>query len=119
MCCQITYLGYTGDSVSTIEETYKLSEKLNTLGINIYPAMALPGTPLYQNAMINGIKVPEEYEEFSFHSYEAIPLPTEHLKPFEILKLRDEKFNQYFERKEFLNRIKENLALKPSKILEK
>ena len=33
--------GLPGDSVSTIEETYKLSEKLNTLGINIYPAMAL------------------------------------------------------------------------------
>ena len=46
-------------------------------------------------------KVPEEYEEFSFHSYEAIPLPTEHLKPFEILKLRDEKFNQYFEKRIF------------------
>ena len=61
--------------------------------------------------MINGIKVPEEYEEFSFHSYEAIPLPTEHLKPFEILKLRDEKFNQYFERKEFLNRIKEKFGI--------
>ena len=73
--------------------------------------MALPGTPLYRDALINGIKVPEEYEQFSFHSYETIPLPSKYLKAHEILKLRDDKFNEYFERKKFLKRIQEKFGL--------
>ena len=97
--------GLPGDSYETIEETYKLSAELNTLGLNIYPAMALPGTPLYRDAILNGIKVPTEYEEFSFHAYDTIPLPTKYLKAFEVLKLRDEKFNKYFEREKFLKRV--------------
>ena len=97
--------GLPGDSTKTIEDTYKLSTELNTLGINIYPAMALPGTPLYRDSLIKGVKVPEDYEEFSFHSYNTLPLPTEHLEPSQILKLRDEKFHEYFERKEFLDRV--------------
>ena len=63
-----------------------------------------------KNALINNIKLPEKYEEFSFHSYETLPLPTEHLEAFEVLKLRDEKFHSYFERPEFLRRIQEKFG---------
>ena len=106
--------GLPGDNKVTIEETYNLSEKLNTLGWNTYAAMALPGSPLYKSALINGIKVPKKYEEFSFHSYETLPLPTNHLKAYEILKLRDEKFTQYFQRPEFLKRIKDKFGSEAS-----
>ena len=98
--------GLPGDNRETIEETYQLSEKLNTLGWNTYAAMALPGSPLYFQAKINGWELPKKYEEFSFHSYETLPLPTEHLKAYEVLELRDKKFIQYFQRPDFLNRIK-------------
>ena len=97
--------GLPGDNRETIEETYQLSEKLNTLGWNTYAAMALPGSPLYFQAKINGWELPKKYEEFSFHSYETLPLPTEHLKAYEVLELRDKKFIQYFERPDFLNRV--------------
>ena len=102
--------GLPGDNKKSIEDTYKLSTTLNTLGWNTYAAMALPGSPLYKNALINGVKLPEKYEEFSFHSYETLPLPTEHLEAFEVLKLRDEKFHSYFERPEFLRRIQEKFG---------
>lgn len=102
--------GLPGDNKESIEDTYKLSTTLNTLGWNTYAAMALPGSPLYKNALINGVKLPEKYEEFSFHSYETLPLPTEHLEAFEVLKLRDEKFHSYFERPEFLRRIQKKFG---------
>ena len=103
--------GLPGDNLKTIEDTYQLSARLNTLGWNTYPAMALPGSPLYRNAVINGIKLPTKYEEFSFHSYETLPLPTEHLKAYEVLQLRDDKFTQYFNRPEFLNRIEKKFGI--------
>ena len=59
--------GLPGDSRETIQKTFDLSVKLNTLGWNTYAAMALPGSPLYLKARNEGQKLPEKYEEFSFH----------------------------------------------------
>ena len=56
---------------------------------------------LYKNAIIKGIKVPKKYEEFSFHSYETLPLPTDKLKPHEILEMRDKKFIYILKEKNF------------------
>lgn len=104
--------GLPGDTPTTIMKTYQLSEKLNTLGWNTYAAMALPGSPLYVKAKEDGIKLPEKYEEFSFHSYETVPLPTATMKASEILKLRDEKFTEYFSREMFLQRIETKFGKK-------
>ena len=92
--------GLPGDTEETIEQTYDLSVKLNTLGWNTYAAMALPGSPLYVDARAKGYKLPQKYEEFSFHSYDTIPLPTEELSAARILQLRDNKFTEYFNRPE-------------------
>ena len=40
--------GLPGDTKETIEHTFELSKKLNTLGWNTYAAMALPGSALYK-----------------------------------------------------------------------
>lgn len=98
--------GLPGDNEKTIKETYDLSVRLNTLGWNTYAAMALPGSPLYISAKNKGEKLPETYEQFSFHSYESFPLSTSDLKASRILQLRDEKFNEYFSRLDFLKKIK-------------
>ncbi|MDC1036173.1 radical SAM protein [Alphaproteobacteria bacterium] len=97
--------GLPGDNEETIQKTYDLSVKLNTLGWNTYAAMALPGSPLYTLARSAGTKLPEAYEEFSFHSYETLPLPTATLSAARILQLRDQKFTEYFGRPEFLKKI--------------
>ena len=89
-----------------MKQTLDLALELNTEMANMYPCQALPGSPLYNNAILNGDKVPEKYEEFSFHSYETIPLPTNYLKAHEILELRDRKFIEYFQRPEFIKKIK-------------
>ena len=102
--------GLPGDDKETINETYKLSTKLNTLGWNTYVAMALPGSPLYVEAIKKGIRVPKKYEEYAWLSYETVPLPTKKLQPHEILSIRDEYFLRYFKRKKFLKKVKEKFG---------
>tara|TARA_B100000035_G_C21024700_1_gene565655 strand:+ start:772 stop:2301 length:1530 start_codon:yes stop_codon:yes gene_type:complete len=97
--------GLPGDNKESIEKTFELSKKLNTEGWNTYAAMALPGSKLYHDAMEQNIKLPQNYEEFSFHAFNTLPLPTKHLSPGEVLKLRDEKFIEYHSNKKFLDRI--------------
>ena len=97
--------GLPGDTIKSINDTFELSLKLNTLGWNTYAAMALPGSQLYNDAL-EKIDLPIKYSEFSFHSYDARPLPTETLKAGEILKLRDDHFHLYFSNKNFLNKIR-------------
>ena len=98
--------GLTGDSNESMQKTLDLSIELCTLGWNAYAAMALPGSKLYKDAIMNGTKLPTTYEGFSFHSYDTIPLPTVHLTPAEILEFRDNAFNIYHSNSHFLNRIK-------------
>ena len=110
--------GLPGETRESIEHTYKLSEELNTLGWNTYAAMALPGSQLYSDALKNNIPLPEKYEEFSFHSYSTKPLPTEHMEAHEILKLRDEKFIQYFTNSKFLEKIEKKFGINAVKNIQ-
>jgi hypothetical protein len=72
--------------------------------------MALPGSPIYNHARSRGEKLPESYEQFSFHSYETIPLSTDSIEASRILELRDTKFTEYFSRPEFHKKIVENFG---------
>ena len=102
--------GLPGDTKESIEETFKLSLDLNTLGWNTYAAMALPGSQLYKDAKEKGIKLPENYEGFSFHSYNTQPLPTERLSPAEILMYRDKNFLRYHKSENFLKKIEKKFG---------
>ena len=102
--------GLPGDTKETIEKTFELNKELCTRAWNTYAAMALPGSELYKNAVKQKIKLPENYEGYSFHSYNSQPLPTETLSAGEILKIRDQKFIEYHTDKNFLIKIKEKFG---------
>ena len=104
--------GLPGDTKVTMKKTFDLSLELCTVGWNTYAAMALPGSQLYKNAVEKKYKLPENYEGYSFHSYETQPLPTETLKPEEILEYRDKSFNKYHTHKPFLDRIEKKFGKK-------
>jgi len=104
--------GLPGDDYDTIKKTYELSLELCTSGWNTYPAMALPGSALYKEGIGKGTEMPKSYSGFSFHAYDTICLPTEKLKPWEILKLRDEGFVNYHMNPIFLKRIKKRFGNK-------
>ncbi len=98
--------GLPGDDLNTIKKTYELSEELCTSGWNTYAAMALPGSLLYKQAVEKGVELPKSYSGYSFHAYDTVCLPTDKLKAWEILKLRDEAFVNYHSNKNFLKRIR-------------
>ncbi len=98
--------GLPGDDQETIKKTYELSVELCTSGWNTYPAMALPGSALYKEAIEKGIKMPKSYSGYSFLAYDTICLPTSKLEAWEILKLRDDAFVNYHLNPKFLERIK-------------
>tara|TARA_A100001011_G_scaffold400626_1_gene516931 strand:+ start:1220 stop:2767 length:1548 start_codon:yes stop_codon:yes gene_type:complete len=104
--------GLPGDTKDTINKTLELSLELCTSGWNTYAAMALPGSELYKKAIQNNVELPKNYSGYSFHSYDTICLPTEFLKNWEILKLRDEAFNIYHSNEKFLDRISNKFGLK-------
>ena len=74
--------------------------------------MALPGSALYKDALNKNYELPKKYEDFSFHAYNTKPLPTEKLKPWEILKLRDDNFIKYHSNNDFLEKIHKKFGQK-------
>lgn len=93
--------GLPEDTHETMNETLDLSIELNTAMWNAYPAMALPGSPLYRYANEKGIPLPKTYSGYSFHSYDCLPLPTKTLPAAEVLAFRDQAFQTYWSRPEF------------------
>ena len=60
--------GLPGDDKETINETYKLSTKLNTLGWNTYVAMVLPEALFTLRLLKKGIRVPKNTKNMlGFH----------------------------------------------------
>jgi anaerobic magnesium-protoporphyrin IX monomethyl ester cyclase len=98
--------GLPGDDMEKMKKTYALSKKLCTVGWNAYPSMALPGSQLYYEAKKNNAKLPDDYEGYSFHSYNTQPLSTTKLSASEILEFRDNCFTDYHQDKNFLEKIK-------------
>mgnify|MGYP001225823641 FL=1 len=56
--------------------------------------------------------MPKSYSGYSFHAYDTICLPTEKLKAWEVLKLRDDAFVDYHSNPKFLNKIKNRFGNK-------
>ena len=97
--------GLPGDNAESMKKTLDLSIELCTSGWNSYAAMALPGSLLYKQAKERGLDLPKTYSEYSFHSFESLPLSNEFLSAKEILMFRDNAFIKYHKNKSFLSRI--------------
>jgi len=98
--------GLPGDTKESMQKTLELSKELCTFGWNAYAAMALPGSKLYKEAIINGTPLPNTYEGYSFHGYETLPLPTNTLSAAEVLEFRDKAFDEYHSDSLFLEKVK-------------
>lgn len=88
--------GLPDDTMTTMQETLDMALELSCEFANFYSAMAYPGSKLYEIALENGWKLPENWHGYSQHSYEAQPLPTKLLGAAEVLKFRDNAFHTYF-----------------------
>ncbi len=88
--------GFPDDTLDTMQQTLDLALELNTEMANMYPCQALPGSPIYRQALRNGWKLPDSYAGYAFLSYECEPLATRHVGAAEVLRFRDDAFHTYF-----------------------
>jgi len=79
--------------------------------VNVYSAMAYPGSPLYLQAKQNGWKLPETYAGYSQHSYETQNLPSDNLTAKEILKFRDEAWMKYHTHEPYLKLLEDKFGI--------
>ncbi|MFZ4681356.1 MAG: B12-binding domain-containing radical SAM protein [Terrimicrobiaceae bacterium] len=88
--------GFPTDTLETMGQTLDLALELNTEMVNMYPCMALPGSPLYYTAKQMGWKLPETEAGYGFLSYDSQPLPTKTLSAADVLRFRDDAWQRYF-----------------------
>ena len=110
--------GLTDDNMETMRETLDLALELNTEMANMYPCMALPGSPIYNQAKANNWKLPDSYGGYAFLSYDSQPLPTQYLSSEEVIKFRDEAWQEYFTNPEYLNLVEKKFGIQQRKNVE-
>ena len=97
--------GLPDDTMATMRETLDLAKDLNCEFANFYSAMAYPGSPLYLEAINRGLALPKQWSGYSQHSYDCQPLPTDVVPAKEVLRFRDEAFQEYFSSEKYLDMI--------------
>ncbi len=110
--------GFPDDTLETMQETLDLALELNTEMANMYPCMALPGSPMYHIAKKNGWPLPDSYEGYAFLSYQSQPLPTKHVSAAEVLRFRDEAWQTYFTHPAYLALIERKFGPQQRKNME-
>jgi len=93
-----------------MHETLELAQDLNCEFANFYCAMAYPGSPLYQQALQRGWKLPEKWSGYSQHAVDTLPLPTKYLGAAEVLRFRDDAFHTYFTDVRYLEMVREKFG---------
>ena len=94
--------GLPDDTMDTMEQTLALALQAKCEFANFYSAMAYPGSKLYDQAIANGLPLPDSWLGYSQHSYDCLPLPTETLTAAEVLKFRDDAFVKYYSDADYL-----------------
>lgn len=98
--------GLPDDNLKTMQETLDMAIELNCEFVNFYCAMAYPGSNLYDIAIKEKWKLPEQWHGYSQHSYETLPLPTKYINAQEVIGFRDNAFHTYFTNPSYLHMIK-------------
>ena len=102
--------GLPEDTPETMQRTLDLALDLNCEFANFYSAMAYPGSPLYEEAIRRGWRLPDTWSGYSQHSVDTLPLPTRHISAGEVLSFRDRAFDTYFRHEPYLKMVKEKFG---------
>jgi len=93
-----------------MQDTLDLAMDLNCEFANFYSTMAYPGSRLYLDALLHNWELPKTYVGYSQHSYETQPLPTKHISAADVLRFRDNAFNEYYQNENYLSFIKKKFG---------
>src|SRR5688572_14081464 len=102
--------GLPEDTHETMQQTLDLALDLNCEFANFYSAMAYPGSPLYEEAIRRGWRLPDAWSGYSQHAVDTLPLPTRHISAGEVLSFRDRAFDTYFRHERYLTMVKEKFG---------
>ena len=97
--------GLPDDDATSVRETLALALELNCEFANFYAAMAYPGSQLYTMAIRQGWELPSGWQGYSQHSFETLPLKTEAMSSVEVLRIRDQAFQDYFSAPSYLDMV--------------
>jgi radical SAM superfamily enzyme YgiQ (UPF0313 family) len=103
-------VGLPDDDRDTMRRTLDEAERYNFAYLNLYCAMAYPGSALYARAAAEGWRLPPSWDGYAQLGPDAQPLPTRHLSAAEVLAFRDRAFREYFSREEYLRRLRETFG---------
>jgi radical SAM superfamily enzyme YgiQ (UPF0313 family) len=98
--------GLPDDSLETMRETLRLAKEFNFEYVNFYTAMAYPGSQLYEDAIRQGVELPDQWYGYGQYGEETLPLPTKYLSAAEVLRFRDDAFKEYFSDPKYLAMIR-------------
>ena len=102
--------GLPDDDHATMQATLDLAKDLNCEYANFYSTMAYPGSLLYEKSIENDVEMPDNWTGFSQLSEETFPLPTKYLSNVEVLRFRDQAFQEYFSSPQYLKMIEEKFG---------
>lgn len=100
--------GLPDDDIETMRETLDMAKQLNCEYANFYCAIAYPGSPLYEEAIREGIKLPDDW--IGYGQYSENCLPTTKLPPSDVLRFRDNAFKEYFTNPRYIEMIREKFG---------
>lgn len=102
--------GLPDDDFETMQETYDLAKELNCEYVNFYATMAYPGSKLYEQAVEQGIALPENWLGFAQLNEDTLPLPTKYISGVDVLRFRDKAFREYCTNPAYLKMIEEKFG---------
>lgn len=103
--------GLPNDDLPSMRATLDMAKRFNFEYVNLYAAMAYPGSALYKEAIENGTKLPDTWHGYGQFSEDALPLPTKYLTSEQVIRFRDEAFKEYFSNPAYLEMIKNKFGL--------
>ncbi len=102
--------GLPDDTREQMAARLALAVELNFEWVNFYCAFPYPGSQWYDDCLKVGIKLPDRWEHYAQYSPQFMPLDTPHLKGSEILNFRDQAWQHYFSRLEYLDMIEKRFG---------
>lgn len=110
--------GLPMDTEESMQSTFDFATENMAEMVNLYCAMAYPGSPLHMLAKKQGKKLPETYSGYSQHSYDTLSLPNEKLTSEKILAFRDKAWMEYHTNPRYLNLLETKFGLASRKNVE-
>ncbi len=102
--------GLPDDDLETMQETLEMAKDFNFEYANFYVAMAYPGSSLYEDAIKQGIRLPEAWHGYGQYAEETLPMPTKYISAEDVLRFRDKAFREYFSNPRYLEMVREKFG---------